>query len=195
MVLTKISADGSSSTDKTFDVTGAFAPKQKSPQDFEFRGFGNYNIEIALSDVAAIESALSAEIDDAAVIEKLKKTYKVEEGRLADTKGQIPVILVLRGDFDLDNSITAFDANAALVYTSLLGAGYTHEEIESEEEPRFALAAGISFVKYSHYAADVNGDGMLFMTDAQDILNYFNFKYNQGYDETDWSDSDLVGSE
>ena len=195
MVLTKISADGSSSTDKTFDVTGAFAPKQKSPQDFEFRGFGNYNIQIALSDVAAIESALSAEIDDAAVIEKLKKTYKVEEGRLADTKGQIPVILVLRGDFDLDNSVTAFDANATLVYTSLLGAGYTHEEIASEEEPRFALAAGISFVKYSHYAADVNGDGMLYMTDAQDILNYFNLKYNQGYDETDWSDSDLVGSE
>ena len=195
MVLTKISADGSSSTDKTFDVTGAFAPKQKSPQDFEFRGFGNYNIQIALSDVAAIESALSAEIEDAAVIEKLKKTYKVEEGRLADTKGQIPVILVLRGDFDLDNSVTAFDANAALVYTSLLGAGYTHDEIASEEEPRFALAAGISFVKYSHYAADVNGDGMLFPSDAMDILNYFNFKYNQGYDETEWSDSDIVGSE
>ena len=107
MVLSITSEDGSS-TSKDIDVTAAFEPKQKSPQDFDFVGFANYNIQIALTDVGAIRSALEAEIEDAKkdeVIEKLLKTYKLEEGRLADTKGQIPVILAVPGSLFLHKTI------------------------------------------------------------------------------------------
>ncbi|MBQ5334870.1 MAG: hypothetical protein J6Z45_02875 [Oscillospiraceae bacterium] len=194
MVLSITSEDGSS-TSKDIDVTAAFEPKQKSPQDFDFVGFANYNIQIALTDVGAIRSALEAEIEDAKkdeVIEKLLKTYKVEEGRLADTKGQIPVILVLRGDFDLDNHVTAFDANAALLFSNLVTAENTLQEIMDQTDPRkFGLADLQSFIKYSHYAGDVTGDGILHPFDTTLIQRYFNLKDVAEIDDTDW-DRDVV---
>ena len=194
MELTISGKDGSSSS-KTIDVTAAFEPKQKSPQDFEFIGFANYNIQIALSDVAAIESALAAEIDDADVIAKLVKTYKIEEGRLADTKGQIPVILVLRGDFDLDNTVTAYDSSCVLRLNNLLMAGVTIDQITADEEnaKQYGLDV-INAIKYSHYAGDVNGDGILFPIDSSYILRYFNFDV-AGITDIDWASSYVIGKE
>ncbi|MBQ3940989.1 MAG: hypothetical protein II723_07745 [Oscillospiraceae bacterium] len=196
MNINVIAADGTSSV-KTIDVTDAFAPDKKSPQDFEFKGFGNYNIQIALQDADAVETALKAEIDDETVVARLVKKYKVANGKLADTNGVLPVILVLRGDFDLDNTVTAFDATCALTFfNQLRNTGYSLDDILSyEDEPSFkALPASMQAVgKYAHYAADVNGDGMLFASDAMDILTYFNWRYNSGWDDVDWTDADLVG--
>ncbi len=196
MVLSVIDKNGAK-TDKTADVTAAFAPDKKSPQDFEFKGFGNYNIQIALQDVAAIEKALTDEGVAANIISALEKKYKVEAGKIADTNGVLPVILVLRGDFDLDNTVTAFDATCALTFfNQLRNTGYSLEEILTyTEDPTFnALPASMQAVgKYAHYAGDVNGDGMIFASDAQDILTYFNLKYNAGFDDADWSDADLCG--
>ena len=186
MKLTKTNINDGTATTKTFDVSEAFGGKQTNPQDFEFTGFGTYGLQIVLKDAAAVEAMLRNEVVDAegnpdeAGLAKLVNAYDVTDGRMADTKGQIPVVLVLRGDFDLDNKVDYYDASMVLTMFTMLGSSkMTMDQIVTDGTLLLNFGDDVSSViKYAHYAGDVDGDGILFASDASDILSYATTRYS-----------------
>ncbi|MBR5404864.1 MAG: Ig-like domain-containing protein [Oscillospiraceae bacterium] len=87
----------------------------------------------------------------------------------------------LFGDVDGDGTITAYDAQLALI-------GFTEDFLGFEPEER-------TLTPEQEIIADVDLDGELTAYDATVILTYFSLKYNAGFDDLTWEEllADMLG--
>ena len=203
MQLTKINVnDKADITSKNIDVTADFAALQQSPQDFDFQGFGHYALQIALADADALKATLGEEVD-ADVVDALANRYKIANGETMaqfDGVSYIDVILVLRGDANLDNKVDTKDANTVQnLYNYIDIVEGTLDEILASPLILFQGGNEFNFLKYGHYAGDADdGIGKLDTKDANDIQKYYNaVDIVEGLEAGPeaWTDAFVVGKE
>ena len=159
----------------TIDVSSAFGPTAKSASELNFMGFGHYEVPVQLKNLAAVRDAVVAAgytVDELGT-DTLESHVKV--------LGAPQVILVLRGDMNLDNKVDVKDAQTALVFYGDLRIGNTIDDIIKHS----ALSEDFTVLPYEHYAADVfDGNGKITVQDAQSILRFYG-DHRIGYD-TAW---------
>ena len=159
----------------TIDVSNAFGPTAKSASELNFMGFGHYEVAVQLKNLAAVRDAVVAAgyaVDELGS-DTLESHVKV--------LGAPQVILVLRGDMNLDNKVDVKDAQTALVFYGDLRIGNTIDDIIKHS----ALSEDFTVLPYEHYAADVfDGNGKITVQDAQSILRFYG-DHRIGYD-TAW---------
>ena len=134
-----------------------------------FTGFSRYDIKYLLSDLTIVEKAITDAGFDAAALMKqdgIEKNF--------NAKGNTPLYLVLRGDYNLDNKIDMQDAVSTLNYSVATGqTGYTSKEA-FDRKMITAKDAVYNNLKYAHYAVDtLDGAGTITANDAKAILDYF----------------------
>ena len=168
---------------KTIDVTNAFTPDAESPEDIDFparTGCKASAINFILTDEAAVQKAVTDAGYDAALLAE----GGIVEGKAA---GRVIVTLVLRGDADLDGTVSLDDAIATLQYYShtLLAHRSAKESLESG-----SLNKGMdeTMFPYVHYAADAfDGDGTITLDDAMSILQYYTELTLKRHADTTWT--------
>lgn len=147
------------------DVTKAFSPIATCAADFEFVGFGKYDVEYQLTDLTVVQKAIT---DNGANIEDLGASAPTMGMKIS---GAPAVWLVLRGDMDLNNKVDILDAQAAMVYYGDQNASLSPAntlEVSSN------LSDEIALLVYEHYAADVyDGNGQIRVQDVQSIMSYY----------------------
>ncbi|MBR6420698.1 MAG: hypothetical protein IKS42_10205 [Oscillospiraceae bacterium] len=147
------------------DVTKAFSPIATCAADFEFVGFGKYDVEYQLTDLTVVQKAIT---DNGANIEDLGASAPTMGMKIS---GAPAVWLVLRGDMDLNNKVDILDAQAAMVYygdqNASLSPANTLEFLSN-------LSDEVALLVYEHYAADVyDGNGQIRVQDVQSIMSYY----------------------
>ncbi len=147
------------------DVTKAFSPIATCAADFDFVGFGKYDVEYELTDLTAVQKAIT---DNGANVEDLGASAPTMGMKIS---GAPAVWLVLRGDMDLNNKVDILDAQAAMVYygdqNASLSPANTLEFLSN-------LSDEVALLVYEHYAADVyDGNGQIRVQDVQSIMSYY----------------------
>ena len=122
--------------------------------------------------------------------------FQVADGKLE--VGSHTIYIGVKGDTDLDNHVTAYDASLALMYSNMrYNAGFD-DLVWADVSPDF----GSEFDELRFFVTDVccadddigtDGNTWISPLDATKILQYFNTKYNAGFEDTTWADEDIVG--
>ena len=159
----------------TLDATAALSLAYNCAAEIAYTGFGSYDVAVNL--------------DNAAVAELLTQNGYAEAAVLAADlvcTASTSVNLVTRGDTNLDESITAQDANDVLcLYISKTVLGKTMEEAVADGYGLYNHNNNLAYLPYLLYAADVDANGVHDATDATFILQYYTHNTVVGRD-TAW---------
>ena len=161
-------------------------------------------VNFVLQDVLTVQKA----VKDAGYGQDLIDQEGLVQGKQA---GRFTVILVLRGDSDLNGQISAEDPQYALVYyTETLLAQQSAKKLLNDENGTYLKNKGDkkeAFFPYSHYAMDVTcdkskqtgdvvyNDGNITVEDAQMILWYYLEVVVTERSNVSWSHEDVIGKE
>ncbi|MBQ3940298.1 MAG: hypothetical protein II723_04220, partial [Oscillospiraceae bacterium] len=122
--------------------------------------------------------------------------FKVADGAKLEV-GTHNIFIGVKGDTDLDNHVTAYDATLVLTYFNLKYNSGFDDLVFADLDPAY----GSDLDQLRFFVSDVccmdddvapDGGTRLSALDATMILTYFNLKYNSGFDDADWADDDLV---
>ncbi|MBR3267649.1 MAG: hypothetical protein IKI58_02820 [Oscillospiraceae bacterium] len=169
---------GEDQTEDIVDVSEFFGAEANTPAEMGIAlsdgvGSGKFPVGLVLKDEDGLRQVIVDQGYDASVMED----QAFSNGA---TVAKFYVILVLRGDANLDGTIDVTDAQDALShYTDGLAKhGPTHtfrtaNYLGEYEDP-------MAYYAYSHYAMDANeGDGVINIDDAQTILAYYTWNLAQ----------------
>lgn len=161
---------GEDQKEQTVDVSSYFSAAANSPAELgvkpeDVKGVLRKPVDLILKDEAGLRTALATV--PGYDVDAIMNDQGFAQGKAIS---YFNVILVLRGDANLDGEVDAVDAQNALNYyvdslalksaKSSITAGRYLNEYEN----------GMSVLRYSHYAADISGDGVIDSFDAQKTL-------------------------
>ncbi|MBQ8921658.1 MAG: hypothetical protein IJ060_05800 [Oscillospiraceae bacterium] len=164
---------GEDQAEDVVDVTEFFGAEANSPAEMgislaEGIGSGKFPVGLILKDEAGLAQVIDEKGYDS---ESIIADQSFANGAIVS---RFYVILVLRGDADLNGEISVEDAQYALNY-------YT--DVLAKHGPAHTIRAGyyligyndpMAIMPYSHYAMDTaDGDGVINIEDAQRILQYY----------------------
>ncbi|MBR6107625.1 MAG: hypothetical protein IKQ39_06415 [Oscillospiraceae bacterium] len=163
---------GEDQTEDVVDVSEFFAAAANSPaelgvKDDEVGGVLKTPVDLILKDEDGLKAVIASKNYDA---DAIMADQGFAQGKAVS---YFYVVLVLRGDFDLDGKVNARDAQMALSY---------YVDALALKTPKNSIDSGrllpsydnpFAVLPYAHYAGDITGDGEIQARDAQWILQYY----------------------
>ncbi len=164
---------GEDQTEDIVDVTEFFGAEANTPAEMGIAlldgvGSGKYPVGLILKDAAGLAAVIDAQGYDS---ESIMADQGFTDGAIVS---RFYVILVLRGDGDLNGEVSVEDAQYCLNYYTdgLAQQGPAHTIRNGYYLTEFVEPLAI--MPYSHYAMDAfDGDGVIAVEDAQKILQYY----------------------
>ena len=164
---------GEDQKEQTVDVSSYFSAAANSPAELgvqpeDVKGVLRKPVDLILKDEAGLRAALATV--PGYDVDAIMNDQGFAQGKAIS---YFNVILVLRGDANLDGEVDAVDAQMALRYYVDAMAGKT---------PKDSIRSGaylkhndnaMAVLRYSHYAVDISGEGVIDAYDAQSILSKY----------------------